>query len=144
MTDLRRRADERFEAALERTGARDPRDFYRERLKELREASSTSFTRATEYFEQKLIPTVADENSDPIGEWLEYGRYLANLLHEGQTVQIDPSGRSVPFRLPAEVDHLVLHLPSSSRVAALAVGLPPRLSPAQRATYDLLVARRTG
>ena len=34
--DLRARADERFAAALAAAGARDPRDFYRKQLVELK------------------------------------------------------------------------------------------------------------
>ena len=40
------------------------------------------------------------------------------------------------------IEHLVLHLPTSAREPAIAVGLPPELSLAQKATYDLLVRQR--
>lgn len=142
--DLRERADRRFEQALQETGARDPRDFYRKRLRELRERSPEAFQRALAYFERKLTPAVAAEGSDPIAEWLEYGRFLAELVATGRTVQIDRSGREHPYAPPVPGDHLVLHLPSSTSEAALVVGLPPELSPAQRATYDLLVAGSQG
>jgi hypothetical protein len=141
--ELRAIADRLFDEALTESGARDPRDFYRQRLKELRERSLPAFQRATEHFDDVLVPAIATEGNDPIAQWLEYGRLLASLFCEGETVQIDPTGRSSRYAPPVPVDHLVLHLPASSREAALAVGLPPRLSPAQRATYDLLVARRT-
>jgi len=143
MDDLRAVADRLFEEALQRSGARDPRDFYRQRLKELRERSLPAFRTATEHFDQVLLPAIVRERRDPVAEWLEYGRLLASLFCEGETVQIDPVGRSSPYTPPVPVDHLVLHLPSSTREGVLAVGLPPRLSPAQRATYDLLVARKT-
>ncbi len=143
-TTLRERADWRFERVLAETGARDPREFYRQRLRELRERDPRAFQRALEYFETRLIPAVAAEDSDPIREWLEYGRFLAELAAPGRTVQIDPTGRERPYAPPVPLEHLVLHLPLDARASALLVGLPPQLSPAQRATYDLLVAGKQG
>lgn len=139
-TSLRERADRRFEQALQATGARDPRDFYRERLKQLRERDADAFRQALQHYESRLIPRVAAEDSDPVAEWLEYGRVLAQLLAAGRTVQIDASGRARDYAPPVPHEHLVLHLPDSTRDAALVIGLPAELSPAQRATYDLLVA----
>jgi hypothetical protein len=77
-----------------------------------------------------------------VQEWLEYGRFLAGLTTAGDTVQIDATGKATPYSKPVAEDALVLHLPSARSAAALPVGLPPKLSPAQRATYDLLVTRR--
>lgn len=142
--DLRDRADRRFEEALTATGARDPRDFYRKRLKELREQDADAFRRALSYFEERLIPAVAAEGSDPVAEWLEYGRFLAGLVAQGKTLQVDPTGAALPYAPPVPRDHLVLHLPDASGARALVVGLPPALSPAQRATYDLLVSGSQG
>lgn len=141
-TDLRAIADERFRAALERTGARDPREFYRERLRGLRERNPAGYRQATEYFRTVLVPAVASESGDPIAAWLDYGCLLAALWTEGSPVQIDATGRSRPYDPPVPADHLVLHLPTSTREPALAVGLPPTLSEAQKATYDLLVRGR--
>jgi len=141
-TELRTRADNRFQEALDRTGARDPRDFYRQRLRELRERDADAYERAIRYFEDRLIPAVADQASDPLTEWLEYGRFLAGLVAPGRTVQVDAGGRARDFEAPVGSDRLVLHIPSSTRDAVMVVGLPPQLSPAQRATYDLLVAGR--
>lgn len=137
--ELRERADRRFEQALAARDARDPRDFYRERLRDLKEGNVEAYHRAVEYYETRLLPAVAAEGSDPLGEWLEYGRFLAGLVARGRTVQIDPTGRASGYAPPVPQDHLVLHLPDSAREGALVVGIPPRLSPAQRATYDLLV-----
>lgn len=142
--DLREQADRRFEEALKTAGARDPRDFYRGRLKELRERSPDAFRRATRYYEETLTPAVAAEGSDPLAEWLEYGRVLAELTTPGRPVQIDPAGRALPYAPPVPRDHLVLHLPQSASERALVVGLPQDLSPAQRATYDLLVSGSQG
>lgn len=144
VTDPAAIAERRFLAALAERGARDPREFYRERLKTLRAADAAGFERAVRYFEETLIPEVAREASDPLAAWLEYGRVLADLCIAGETVQIDPTGRSTLYAPPVPVESLVLHLPTSTREAALAVGIPPKLSDAQRATYDLLVNRRAG
>jgi hypothetical protein len=142
--DVRARADRRFAAALERTGARDPRDFYRARLRELRERDEEAFREALAHYENELLPAVAREDSDPIAVWLEYGRLLARLTVDGAAVQIDPSGRALPYRPPVPLDHLVLHLPTASRTPVLPIGIPPQLSPAQRATYELLVKQALG
>ncbi len=142
MTDLNTLAEARFNAALTETGARDPRTFYRERLRALKAEDPAAFREAVEYYEQTLIPEVAREGSDPVAAWLEYGRFLATRVAPGETVQIDPTGLSAPYSPPVPLDHLVLHLPTSPRTPALAVGLPAELSDAQRATYDLLVSRK--
>ncbi|HEU0013945.1 MAG TPA: hypothetical protein VFQ45_09695 [Longimicrobium sp.] len=142
--DLRARADERFQAALQASGARDPREFYREQLRALRAGDRQAYDRALEYYEERLIPAVAAEGSDPLGEWLEYGRVLASLSLPGRTVQIDASGVAADYARPVPPDALVLHLPEQPARAALPLGLPPRLSPAQRATYDLLVKQSQG
>lgn len=142
--DLRARADERFQAALQQTGARDPRSFFRDQLRELKGSDPDAFRTALRYFEETLIPTVADEASDPVGEWLEYGRVLASLSTPGRTVQIDVGGRARDYARPVPAEAMVLHLPENASRPALVLGIPPRLSPAQRAAYDLLVRQSQG
>jgi hypothetical protein len=137
--DLRARADERFARALEAAGARDPRTFYRTQMAELKAADPAAYRRAVAYFDQELIPAVAREDSDPMAEWLEYGRVIATLAAPGRTVQIDPGGRAADYARPVPPDALVLHLPERTTVKAIVVGIPSTLSPAQRASYDLLV-----
>ena len=137
--DVRARADQRFEQALKETGARDPRDFYRKQLVELKSASADAFRRALAYFEDRLIPAVAAEGSDPVDEWLEYGRVLATLFAPGRTVMIDAGGGARDYERPVPPGSLVLHLPERATQPAIVVGLPGELSPAQRASYDLLV-----
>jgi hypothetical protein len=143
-TELRKAADERFREALERTGARDPRDFYRERLRELRDSEAAAYRQAPVYYEDRLIPAVASSGSDPIAEWLEYGCLLARLASPGRTVQVEPTGLATDYERPVAGEAMVLHIPDSARERPTVVGLPPEMSPAQRATYDLLVARRRG
>jgi hypothetical protein len=142
MDELRAAADARFQVELERSGARDPREFYRETLRSLREQDASAYRRALEYYETTLLPEAARENGDPIGAWLEYGRYLASLTAPGEAVQVDPTGRRLPYAPPVPLDHLVLYLPTAMRQPAMAIGLPPSLSDAQRAAFALLVQRK--
>lgn len=132
-------ADRVLEEALERTGARDPRDFYRERLRSLKSSDPEAYEEAVEYYRQTLLPKVAEGEEEPLAAWTEYGRTLAQAVAPGRTVSIDETGRSRPYEGPTR-DHLILHLPDDTGTRALLVGLPPELSPAQRATYDVLVA----
>jgi hypothetical protein len=143
-SDLRAVADQRFERALSEAGARDPRDFYRDRLKTLKEQDPAAFKRALAYFNETLIPSVARDASDPISEWLEYGRFLASLSTPGRTVQIDASGRARDYSRPVPLDSLVLHLPDTTTQPALIVGLPPKLTPPQKAAHELLVRQQQG
>ena len=135
-------ADRRLEAALQERGARDPREFYRVRLRELRDADAGAYDKAVEYYRQRLLPAIAQGGADPLVAWTEYGRTLAELQAPGRTVGIDGSGRSTAYESPMEEGHLVLHLPRDPKMKALLVGLPPELTPAQRATYDWLVLGR--
>ena len=98
--DLRARADERFAQALAAAGARDPRDHYRKQLTELKAGDAAAYRRALAYFTDELIPAVARDDSDPLAEWLEYGRVLATLFARGRTVQIDPGGRAAVYVVP--------------------------------------------
>ncbi len=135
----RQRAEERLEAALRDRQARDHRELYRERLRALRVSNPEGFRSALEYYDEQLVPRVATEETDPVAEWLEYGRYLAALTAAGETVQIDRTGRSTPVSKPWDPVQLILHLPESPRDPAIAVGIPNDPSPAQIATYELLV-----
>jgi hypothetical protein len=133
------RADHRLAQALEVSGGRDPRDLYRERLRVLRETDPAAYRRALQHFEEQLIPRVANDQFDPLTEWLEYGRLLADLAVPGRAVQVDPTGRARDYAPPVPPVDLVLHLPASSRDPVSVLRLPGELSPAQRATYELLV-----
>jgi hypothetical protein len=140
--DLRARADARFAAALEQAGARDPREFYRKQMTALKARDREAYQRAVAYFEERLIPAVAADDSDPLAEWLDYGRVLASLATPGRAVQIDSLGRARDYARPVPPDALVLHLPERTSEAAIVVGIPASLSPAQRASYDLLVRQQ--
>ena len=142
--ELRARADQRLERALQDAGARDPRDFYRDRLRALKERDPAAFRDALRYYEETLVPAVARDDTDALAEWLEYGRVLAASCAAGRTVQIDADGRAADYAAPVPRDALVLHLPDAATEAALVVGIPRKLSPAQRAAHELLVRQSHG
>ena len=139
---LQNTADELLIAALEREGARDPRDYYRERLRDLKEESAQGYEEAVRFYRDELVPAIAREGTEPLTAWREYGRTIMELLAPGRTVTIDTSGRSAPYQADISREDLVLHLPDAKNIRALVVALPTSLSPAQSATFDLLVTGR--
>jgi hypothetical protein len=139
MNDSVAAAERALEAALRETGARDPREFYRERLRELKRVSPEAYREAVAYYSETLLPRVASGEVEPLAAWTEYGRRLAEALAPGRTVAIDATGRAHAWERH-DAAALVLHVPADEGARALLVGLPPELSPAQRATYDVLVA----
>ena len=58
--DVTKQADEILKAALEATGARDPREFYRDRLQELKQANPDGYREAVAYYRESLLPSIAD------------------------------------------------------------------------------------
>lgn len=137
--EARARADRRFAELIRGGDLPDPRDRYREWLRELRGHDEPAFRKALEYFDAELVPAVLDPRGDPWRAWTEYGMRLAQRLRPGSAVAIDASGRSQPTDAAAPLDALVLHLPTSTREAALLLREPAQLSPAQEATVGLLV-----
>ena len=139
--NLTAEADRLLAEALNASGERDPRDYYRNRLMELKGSNPEGYDAAIEYYRNKLIPLIASGEAEPIVAWTEYGRFLAESLTPGQTVSINPSGESHPYEPTMASGNLVLHIPESGKGGrAILVGLPNDLSPAQRATYDVLVS----
>ena len=139
--DLNVAADRALEAALAESGARDPREFYRERLRELKRTDPGEYESAVSYYRDTLLPEIAAGNVEPLGAWTEYGRRLAAALAPGRTLSIDETGVAKEYHGP-DRDCLVLHLPDDGGARALLVGLPPKLSPAQQACYRVLVEGR--
>lgn len=137
-----RKADEAFARALEATGARDPREYYRRQMAELKQSAPAAFAEARDYYARTLVPAVAGGGEDPIQAWLEFGRRLAEWSGPGETVLVDGTGVAHPWTRPVPLDHLVLHLPEARGGKAMAVGIPAEPTPAQRATFDLLVAMK--
>lgn len=141
--EMKEKADARFEEALNEVGARDPRDFYRDLLRELKARDSEAYERAVTHFREDLIPGIASGDLEPLTAWRDYGRKLAEWIVEGRTVEIDETGRSVPHDPSAGeawTDTMVLHLPAGGKEKAILVSLPSEPTGAQKATYDLLVA----
>lgn len=141
-SDEQARADERFEKALAKTGAPDPRDLYRRLLRELKAESEEAYVAAVARWQAEVVGPVAAGGEDPLKCWLGFGIALARELHPGRTVVVDDSGRAAPFEPPPSWEALILHLPENRKAKALAMSLPPEMSPAQRATVDLLVQGR--
>lgn len=137
--DVAAEAERRLDEALAESGARDPRELYRARLRELKRMDPDEYAQAVEYYREVLLPQVASDAGDPLLAWTEYGRRLATALAPGRTVCIDGSGRARPYQ-EASRQELILHLPDAKGSRALLVGLPDAPSAAQRATYDVLVA----
>lgn len=141
MSDLQQRASALFDEARERAGLRDdPRDHYRDRLKQLRSSDPESYDELVVYFRERLLPSIVDEGVDPLNAWRAYGLEIARRTQDGRTVSIDTTGKAVPFEANDPLDRLILHLPEKNNVRALVVGLPPRLSGAQQAVHDWLVS----
>ena len=136
----RARADQRTDEALESSGFEDPRDLFRQRLRQLREQQPAAFAEAITYFEAELLPRVAAAG-DPIEEWVQYGRRLGELTSPGRIVSVDVTGRGRPFRSMVEPGTMILHIPHDTAVDVLPLAMPRTPSAAQRATYDLLVNR---
>ncbi len=139
---LQSRADDLFEEALARTNAKDPREFYRERLREMKGSDPDAYRTAVEYYQEELIPSIAEKGVDPLTSWQAYGCRLAELSVPGKPVEVDVTGKTHQYQPPTPEDRMILHIPQGTKGRALVVGLPKELSPAQRATYDLLVAGR--
>ncbi len=135
-------ADQRFEARLAETGARDPREFYREVLRSLREADPDAYREMVERYQSEVVEVLADTDRDPLLTWLEFGRALAARAAPGTLVMVDGTGRAAPA--PEAISHrdLLLQIPEDRRTRALPVAIPPEPTPAQRATLDLLVKGR--
>lgn len=140
--DSHNRADRIFEEALDRTGAKDPREFYRTRLREMKADNQGAYQEAVAYYENDLVPSIVEAGDDPLMAWQRFGCRVAELTVTGTPMEIDTTGRRRPYAPPTPPDRMVLHIPQGSKGRALVVGLPPELSPAQLATYDLLVGGR--
>ena len=142
--DLQQAADSRFAAALADTGGRDPRDYYRDRLAELKHSNPAGYAELVTYYEDTLIPSIVEQGVDPIAAWLAFGVRLAEATAPGRAVAVDRVGRSSPYSPPGERMDMFLHLPEDRRTRALLVGLPPEPSGPQMATYEWLVLGRRG
>ncbi len=140
--EIHDRADQIFEEALSQTGAKDPREFYRKRLREMKGDNPDAYREAVTYYENELVPSIADAGVDPLTAWQQFGCRVAELTVAGAPIEVDATGRRRPYAPPTPADRMILHIPAGSKGRALVVGLPQELSTAQWATYDLLVGGR--
>ena len=140
--ETRSQADARTAAALEALELRDPREHFREWLKSLRDTDPAAFAAARAYFEDKLLPRLADPASDPVAEWIAYGRHLAEQEGAGAVVAVDGMGRAHPYEDEVR-GVLILFLPDDPVQRARILSLPRHPSRAQRATCDLLALAKT-
>lgn len=141
-SDPKQAAEARFAEALAATGARDPRNYYRDKLRELKHNNPEGYAEGVAYYQQTLIPSIAGGKADPLEAWRDYGLLIARLTAPGRPVSVDPDGRSRPFQPPGERNDMVLHMPGKRRAHPILVTLPPKPSAAQMATFDWLVAGR--
>lgn len=139
--DLQERADTLFDEARASAGmSHDPRDLYRDNLKQLKTSDTEAYDALVEHFQKRLLPSIADKGVDPLIAWREFGLEIAVRTQAGRTVSIGPCGAASEFNPGDPLDRLILHLPAKSNVRAILVGLPPQLSEAQQASYDWLVS----
>ncbi len=139
---LKEAADARFDEARANAGARDPRNYYRDRLRDLKRTNEQAYAEAVEYYEEELVPSIAEGGADPLQAWRIFGLRLAELTSPGEAVAVDPSGRRRPYAAPGDSGDMILHLPRARGARAFLVGLPSEPTAAQKATLDWLVAGR--
>jgi hypothetical protein len=137
----RNQVDARTAQAISEGPYQDFREAYRDRLRWLKETNPQGFSEALGYYNDILSANIA-AGHDPLHEWLDYGRMLAQLSGAGKVYSIDETGRAFPETDADAEDALLLHLPDDTTVRALPLAVPRRLSPHQRATLDLLVNRK--
>src|SRR5205809_1075309 len=111
-------ADQRLEELLQQRQLRDPREFFRERLRLLKERDRAAFQRALDHYDQILLPNVAAAGADVRLEWLDYGRLLAELSGAGRIIVLDQNGRAGMNETPDD-DALVLHVPDDEATPVL-------------------------
>jgi hypothetical protein len=135
--DPQKEADLRLTQALERTVARDPREEYRALMREIKSLSDAEYERAVTDYRTAVVNAIVGDGVDPVRAWLEFGCRLAERLRPGRPVVVSREGRAAPFRPPPSPDALILHLPEG-KGRGVVVGAPREMTPAQRATVDLL------
>jgi hypothetical protein len=134
----KRLADELTEKALAQGPFADFRAAYRDRLRWLKDNQAPVFGTALGHYNEVLVPNIAN-GSDPLREWIDYGRRLSELTGRGKLMRVDETGRALEF--DGELSGLLMHLPDDTAVPALALAVPREMSEAQRATLDLLIRK---
>ena len=81
--ELQERADRIFDEALGQTRAKDPREFYRARLREMKADDPEGYLKAVAYYETDLVPSIAEAGDDPLVAWQRFGCQLAGPTAAG-------------------------------------------------------------
>ncbi|MFW6084958.1 MAG: hypothetical protein ACODAA_07080, partial [Gemmatimonadota bacterium] len=76
MSDADGAASDATVAALKSGGYADMRPVYRAILKRLKQKDAVLFDEAAARYEETLVPTLADGETDPVTAWVEYGAWL--------------------------------------------------------------------
>ncbi len=84
--ELHDRADQIFDEALGQTGAKDPREFYRKRLREMKTDNPDAYHEAVAYYEEELVPSIVEAGDDPVTAWQQFGCRMAELTVAGTPV----------------------------------------------------------
>jgi len=137
--EMQAEADRLLEEALEMTGARDPREPFREFLRELKDRNPSEYEAAVSEYREEVLRGIAESGADPLVRWLEFGCATVQRLNPGRAIVIDGSGRATPYTSPPSWKDLILHIPDDRKSRALLVGSPPEPTAAQNATIQLLV-----
>jgi hypothetical protein len=137
----RKQADARLAEGLAAHCAADARETYRNRLRALKAENADAFTRASRYYEERVVPRLLAE-SDPLDAWIDYGRVIGELTGTGRLMVIDASGKSAAYEPPLAPGQMVMFVPDDTRYGSFAAIQPMELSAAQRATLGLLVEGR--
>lgn len=130
---------ERIQAALESGSYTDMRPVYRAILKRLKRKDAVLFDEATARYEETLVPSLADEATDPISAWVEYGAWLARKLGTGRLVRLDESGLATNCEAAPAPGQVLLFLPDEQGESAIPLLRPAEPSTAQKAALGLLV-----
>ena len=133
--------DVRTAEAINNGPFQDFRETYRQQLRWLKETNPQGFSQALNYYNDVLARNIAAGYA-PLLEWLEYGRTLAQLSGPGTVYSIDEGGRAQPAGELSGETNMLLHLPDDSNARVFPIAMPRALSPAQQATFDLLVNRK--
>jgi len=135
------RAQERLAARFAELGLDNPREAYRKLLLDLKTRDTAAFEGATTHYHARVLPELGG-GADPVATWIEYGRFLGELIGQGSMHAIDASGRASPVQSPLAPGALVVWLMDAGTRGSFVAVRPRALSAAQAATIGLLVEAR--
>ncbi len=131
-------ADERYGAELAQRAVADVRPACRDLLRQLKATAPETYEAGVRRYEDELVPSIADGSVNALDEWISYGGWLCEQLHEGRLVCVDASGRSTPLEGALPAGAMALYLPDKDDQATVLLAVPDAPSRHQTATRDLL------